>query len=155
MRQTSAEAVGPSNDDAVIHAEFLKRHTNRAEFLNKVFAWNSYLAILVAALFGVRHLVLNLNAASTGLDQLFGEQVRRVDVPKPGINICDDRADIAFKIVDLFNDRWLIRVICVFQLCEEIVQIDFVGLAQGGVNLLDEIGDRCFLMHGLIRQMAK
>ena len=118
LRQPSAKAIGARDNYAIIHTQLFKGHANGAQLLNKVFSWNRYLAILMATLFCIRHLIFNLDAARPGLDHFLGKQIGRMHIAKPSINIRDDRSDIRLVIIDLLNDRLTLSPLSIFQ-CRE------------------------------------
>ena len=68
------------------------------------------LAVLVATLLLIRHLVLDLDGAGTRFDHLSSQQVRGLRVTEARINVGDDRYDVRREILDAvlhvaFEDR--------------------------------------------------
>lgn len=154
-----AEAVGAGDDHAILHAQLLEGEAAGAQLLDEVLARHGHLAVLMAALLGVRHLVLDLEAAGAGLDQLLGEQIGGVLIAEAGIDIGDDRNHMGLEIVDGLDRLRLGGGITLLagglQVLEQVIDGDLVGLAQGDVDLLDQVRDSGLLMHGLVRQMAE
>ena len=65
------------------------------------------LTVLVAALFLIRYLVFQLDAAGARLDKLLGEQVGGLSVTKARVDIGDDRDDMRLIVID-FSDQFLL-----------------------------------------------
>ena len=66
----------------------------------------------MTTLLGVRHLVLDLQAAGASKDQFLGQQVGCVLVAEVGIDVGNDRHNMALERIDAVDDfiqRRLIR----------------------------------------------
>ena len=59
------------------------------------------LAVRMPALLLVADLILDLERARARLDHLLGEQVGRLRVAEPGVDVGDDGNDVAFVALDL------------------------------------------------------
>ena len=155
LGQAGAKAVGSCDDHALVDAQLLEGEAAGAQLFDEVLARDGDLAVLVAALLGVRHLVLDLQAAGAGLDEFLGQQVGRVFVAEARVDVGDDRDDMGFKVVDLIDDLAALGVRARgFQRAEQVVHGDLVGLAQRGVDFLDQVGDGGLFMHRLVGQVA-
>ncbi len=118
-----------------------------------------YLAILVAALLFVRHLVFDLQRTSASFDHLLCKQICCFCVAEPCVDVGDDRHDMRLMAFNLVHDgsstRRIVLFACIIQLPEQYVQLAAVGLTQKGVEFFDKGRNTCFLMHGLVGQWAK
>ena len=98
---------------------------------------NSYLTVLVATLLLVRYLVLQLDTASAGFNHLLGQQVGRFSVTETSVNVCDDRHNVSFKVVDLsdsFSFECLVaRFTRSVQFTEEVIQFPSISLLEESV----------------------
>ncbi len=117
------------------------------------------LAVLVAALLFVRHLVFDLQGAGARLDHLPGEQIGRLGVAEAGVDVGDDRNDVGFVVVDLLLDRLGLDLVTGgasgVQIAEQHAQFAGVGLAQEGVKFFNQRGHAGLLVHRLIGQGAE
>ena len=104
MSQTSTEAICPSYDNAFINAKLFKCHATSAQLGDEIFAWNCDFTVLVATLLRVRNLVFDLQAASTSQDQFLCEQISGMLISEAGINISNNRNNVAFECIDAIND---------------------------------------------------
>ena len=155
LGQAGAKAVGAGDDDAIVHAQLLKRQTAGAQLFDEILARHGDLAVLVAALLGVRDLVFDLQRAGAGLDQFLGQQISGVFVAKARIDIGDDRNHMGFEIVQLFDDLGALGIrFGGFQFLEQVVDRDLVGLTQRDIDFMDQIGDGGLFMHRLVGQVA-
>ena len=120
---------------------------------------HSHLAILVAALLFIRHLVFDLERTSPGLDHLLGEQIGGFSIAKAGVNIGNNRHDMRLEIVNLALDVSFLRCIArsarLVKVAEQQVQFTRVGLAQEGVKFFNQRRHAGLFMHGLIGQRAE
>ena len=76
--------------------------------------WHGNFAVLVTALFLVRHLVFDLKRAGTCLNHLLCEQIGCFCIAEPGINVCDDRNNMGFMLFNLVHDRRRPRRVILF-----------------------------------------
>ena len=113
----------------------------------------------MAALLLIGNLVFDLDAASTGLDHLLGQQVGRFGVTETSVDISDDRHNVSFVVIDLSLDFSSLGVVTGFASVvkggEQQIQFTSVSLAQEGVKLFDQRRHRGFLVHGLVWQRAE
>ncbi len=120
---------------------------------------NGNFTVLVAALLLVGNLVFDLDAASTGFDHFLGQQVGRFSVTETSVDVSDDRHNVSFVVVDLVLDVSSLGLVasfaCSVQSGEQQVQFASVSLAQEGVQLFDQSGNRSLLVHGLVRQRTE
>ena len=100
LGQAGAQRVGAGDDDAVIDAQFEEGVAAGADLGEEVLVRNGDLAVLVAALLFVGHLVLDLEGAGAGLDHLLGEQIGRFGIAETGVDVGDDRHDMGLVVVD-------------------------------------------------------
>ena len=70
LGQPRAERIGARDDDAVVDPKLEEGVADRADLGEEVFVRHRDLAVLVAALLLVGHLVLDLDRAGSGLDHL-------------------------------------------------------------------------------------
>ena len=155
LGQAGAERVGTGHDQALVHAQFEEGVTHGADLGEEVFMRHGDLAVLVAALLFVGHLVFDLDAAGACLDHLLGHQVSRFGIAETGVDVGDDRHHVGDVVVDLFLDRCLGGAFGGVELAEQAAQFARIGLAQEGVQLADQGGDGGFLVHRLVRQRAE
>ena len=155
LGQAGAQRVGAGHDDAVVHAQFEERVAHGADLREEVLVRHGDLAVLVAALLFVRHLVFQLNAAGARFDHLLGQQVGRFRVAEAGVDVGDDGHDVRDEVVDLVLERGLGGAFGRVQLAEQAAQFTGVGLAQERVQLLDQRGDGGLFVHRLVRQRAE
>ena len=117
------------------------------------------LAVLVAALLLVRHLVFDLQRAGARLDHLLGEQVGRLGIAEPCVDVGDDRNHVSFVVVDRVLQPLGFGLVAAFtrriQIAEHTAQFAGVGLLEEGVDLLDQLGHGGLLVHRLVGQGAK
>ena len=159
LRQAGAERVGAGDDDAVVDAEFEEGVAAGAHLREEVLMRHGDLAVLVAALLLVGDLVLDLQRAGARLDHLLGEQIGRLGIAEAGIDVGDDRHDVGLEVVDLLDQRLFLRLVAGLargvDLAEHVAELARVGLAQEGVELLDQRRHRGLLVHRLVRQRAE
>jgi len=159
LGQASAERVGAGNDHAIINAQFHEGITDSADLREEVFVRNGNLAILMTALLFIRNLILDLDAACAGFDELLGEQIGRFGVAETCVDIGDDRNDVRFERVDLREhavgvDRIASRLGRI-KLAEHHAQFAGIGLLQERVEFRDQIGNAGLFMHRLVGQRAE
>ena len=98
---------------------------------------NGDLAVLVAALLFVRHLIFDLERAGPSFDHLLGEQISGFRIAKAGINIGDDRHDMGLEILNLAHDVGFLRRIArragSVEIAEQQVEFTRICLSQEGV----------------------
>ena len=160
LGEAGAERVGAGDDDAVFDAQFQEGVAAGAHLGEEVLVRHGDLAVLVAALLFVGHLVLDLQRAGARLDHLLGEQIGRFGVAEAGVDIGDDRHDVgldscrprASSFCFLGAVAGLARGVDV---AEQAAEFAGVGLAQEGVNLLDQRRHRGLLVHRLVGQRAE
>ena len=101
-----------------------------------------HLAILVATLLSVRHLILKLNATGTSFYHLLRQQIGRLFVTKPGIDICNDWHYVGFEIINFrlnVVDCVVIASLSSGVLCvEHLAEHARIGLPQKGVEFFDQ-----------------
>ena len=123
LGQAGAERVGARDDDAVVDAEFEEGVAERANLREEVLMRNRDLAVLVAALLFIGHLVFDLQGAGARFDHLLGEQVGRLGVAETRIDVGDDRHNMRLEVVDLVLDVLLADRVaflaCLVQLAEQ------------------------------------
>ena len=100
LGQAGAQRVGAGDDDAVVDAQFEEGVAAGADLGEEVLVRNGDLAVLVAALLFVGHLVFDLERAGAGFDHLLGEQVGRFGIAETGVDVGDDRHDMGLVVVD-------------------------------------------------------
>src|SRR3546814_1614070 len=71
-----------------------------ADLRDEVLVRDGDLTVLMAALFFVRDLVLDLERAGTGFYHLLREEVRRLGIAEARVDVGDDRHDVRLVIVD-------------------------------------------------------
>ncbi len=146
LGQASAEGIGPGDDQAVIHAELEEGVADGADLGDEVLVRDRDLAVLVSALLLVGDLVLDLEAARTGLDHLLGQQIGRLRVAEPGIDVGDDRHDMRLELVDRASSRASLTALPAVpgrvDLAEHQTEFAGIGLPQEGVELLDQRRER-------------
>ncbi len=159
LGQAGAERIGAGDDDAVLHAELEEGVAQRAHLGDEVLVRDGDLAVLVAALLLVGHLVLDLQRAGAGLDHLLGEQVGRLGVAEAGVDVGDDRHDVGLEVVDAVLGLLLLGLVAALlggvELAEQVAQLALVGLAQEGVDLGDQRRHGGLLVHRLVGQRAE
>lgn len=159
LGQAGAQGVGTGDDHAIVHAQLEEGVAYGIDLGEEVDVRNGDLAVLVAALLLVGHLVLDLDAAGAGFDHLLGQQVGRLGVAEAGVDVGDDRHHVGFEVVDLGQQLGFLGLVASgagsVQAGEQQVQLAGVSLAQEGVQLFDQAGNRGFLVHGLVRQRAE
>ena len=159
LGQAGAFGVGTGNDHAVVHAQLQERVANRVDLGDEVGVGNGHFTVLVATLLLVGHLVLDLDAARARFDQLLGQQVGGFRVTETGVDVGDDRHNVGLEVVDLVDDLGLLGLVTsglgVVQITEQVVQFPGVSLLQEGVEFPDQVGDRGFLVHGLVGQRTE
>ena len=111
------------------------------------------------ALLFVGHLILNLDCAGTRLNHFLSQQVCGFLVTKAGINICNDWHHVSLKLINLLGEALNLYLVaslfrCI-QLAEQPAKLTGIGLAQKGVQLLNQTGDRRFFVHGLVGEWPK
>ncbi len=114
------------------------------------------LAVLVAALLLVRHLVFDLQRAGARLDHLLGEQIGRLGIAEARVDVRNDRDDVGFVVVDRVLQPLgfgrVARFARCIQIAEHSAQLTRVSLLEEGVYLLDQLGHGSFLVHRLVGQ---
>ncbi len=159
LGQASAQAVGAGNDDAVFHAHFQEGVTDSADLGDEILVRHGHLAVLVAALLFVGNLVLDLQGAGAGLDHFLGQQIGGFRVAETGIDVGDDRHHVRLEIVDLVLDRLGLHGISGgaggIEIAEQAAQFAGIGLAQEGVELLDQRRHAGLFVHRLVGQRAE
>src|SRR5690606_24499282 len=120
---------------------------------------NGHFTVLVAALLLVGNLVLDLDAASACFDHALGQQVGGFRVAETGVDVGDDRYDVGLVVVDLVLDFSRLGVVASFASgilgSEQQVQFAAVSLTEEGVQLFDQVGNGCLLVHRLVRKRAE
>ena len=159
LGQASTQGVGTSNDHAVVDAQLEECVANSVDLGQEVGVRNGDFTVLVAALLLVGNLVFDLDAASTRFDHLLGQQVGGFRVTETSVDVGNDRYNVRFVAVDLSLDfvcfDFVASSASSVQSGEQQVQLTGVSLAQEGVQLFDQAGNRGFLVHGLIRQRTE
>ena len=159
LGQASAQAVGAGNDDAVFHAHFQEGVTDSADLGDEILVRHGHLAVLVAALLFVGNLVLDLQGAGAGLDHFLGQQIGGFRVAEAGIDVGDDRHHVGLEIVDLVLHRLGLHGIAGgaggIEIAEQAAQFAGIGLAQEGVELLDQRRHAGLFVHRLVGQRAE
>jgi hypothetical protein len=107
LGQAGAQRVGARHDEAVVDAQLQEGVAHGADLGQEVFVRHGDLAVLVAALLLVRHLVFDLDAAGARFDHLLGHQVGRFGIAEAGVDVGDDRHHVGDEIVDLVLDGCL------------------------------------------------
>ena len=157
--QAGAERVGPCDDDTVFDTHFEERVAASANFREEVFVRNGNFTILVAALFLVRDLVLDLKGASTGFNHLLCEKISGFCVTKACINVGDDRNNVGFVVVDSVEKLFLFCGVasftCSVDLAEHHAEFARVRLLEERVELFDQRGHGGFFVHGLVREWSE
>ena len=91
-----------------------------------------HLAVLVAALLFIRHLVLDLQRAGPGFDHLLGQQIGGFRIAEAGIDVGDDRNHVGLEIVDLVFDGLCLHVVAGgaggIEIAEQHAKLASVGL---------------------------
>jgi hypothetical protein len=156
LGQPSAERVGARDDHALVHAEFEERIAHRPDLGDEVLVRNGDLAILVAALLFIGNLVFDLDAAGARLDELLGQQIGRLGIAEARVDIGDDRHDVRFMGVDIVLNLGRAHLVASrsrrVEIAEQLVQLARIGLAQEGVEFLDQRRNAGLLVHRLIGQ---
>ena len=155
LGQAGAQGVRAGDDDAVVHAQFQEGVADGTDLGQEVFMWHRDFTVLVAALFLVRYLVFDLDAAGARFDELFRQQVRGFRIAETGVDVGDDGHDVGDVAVDLGLDRLLLSTLGRVQLAEQAAQFAGIGLAQEGVQFADQAGDGGLFMHRLVWQRAE
>ena len=157
LGEACAEGVGARDDDAVLDAELEECIAHGVDLGDEVLVRDGDLARLVTALLGVGHLILDLDGAGAGLDHALGKQVGCFLVTEASVDVGDDRHDVRLEVVDAIDDRGKVLPCgtCLVELDEDVAQFTGIRLATERVDLLDEIGDRSLLVHGLVGQGAE
>ena len=114
LGEAGAERVGAGDDDAVLDAKLKERVAAGAHFREEDFMRHGDLAVLVAALLFVGHLVFDLQRAGARRDHLLGEQIGRLRIAEARIDVGDDRHDMGLKIVDRRQQRLFLRAVAGF-----------------------------------------
>ena len=157
--EAGAERVGARDDDPVFHAHFEEGHAAGADLLEEVFMRHGDLAVLVAALLFVRHLIFDLQRAGARFDHLLGEQVGRLGVAEACVDVGDDRHHVGFVVVDHVFDALGFHGVTSLaggvERAEHHAEFAGVSLPQEGVEFLDQRGHRGLLVHRLVGQGAK
>ena len=99
LGQAGAERIGAGDDDAVLHAKFKEGVAAGAHLGEEDLVRHGDLAVLVAALLFVGHLVFDLQRAGARLDHLLGEQIGRFGIAEARVDVGDDRHDMGLIIV--------------------------------------------------------
>ncbi len=159
LGQAGTQGVGTGHDHPIIHAQFKEGVTYGVDLGDEVLVGHGDLAVLVAALLLVGHLVLELDTAGTGLDHLLGQQVGGLGVAETGVDVGDDRHDVRFVVLDLVGQIVDLGAVTgflgFFSGTEQVVELPGVGLAQEGVELLDQRCHAGLLVHGLVGQRTE
>ena len=159
LGQARAQAVGARDDDAVLDAHFHEGVPQRADLLQEILVRHGDLAVLVAALLFVRHLIFDLQRAGAGLDHLLGEQIGRLGIAEARVDVRDDRYDVRFMIVDRVLDLLCLHLVPGgargVEFAEQAAQLAGVGLAQEGIDFLDQRGNAGLFVHRLVGQGAE
>ena len=159
LGQAGAEAVGARHDDAFGNTQFKEGIADRADLLVEFLMRHGDLAVLVAALLFVRHLVLDLQRAGTGFDHLLGEEVCRLGIAETGVDIGDDWDDMRFVLVDFLDQALRIDRVIGFlrrvQFAKQAAQFAGIRLVEEGVEFLDQVGDAGLFVHRLIGQRTE
>ncbi len=159
LREAGAERVGAGHDHAVFHAQFEEGVAAGADLRQEHLVRHRHLAVLVAALLLIGHLVLDLQRARAGFDHLLGEQIGRLRIAEARIDVGDDRHDVGLEGVDLFDQRLFLRLVAGLagrvEAAENVVELTGVRLAQEGVEFLDQGRHRCLLVHRLVGQRSE
>src|SRR3546814_7429012 len=82
LGEARAQRIGARDDDPVLDAQFQKGVAAGADLRDEILVRNGDLAILVAALLFIRHLIFDLKRAGTRLDHLLGEEIGRLRIPE-------------------------------------------------------------------------
>ena len=113
---------------------------------------HGHFAVLVAALFGVRHLIFDLNATCTGFDHFLRQQICRFFITETGINIGNNRHNMGFEIID--RRQRCINIAAIgarfVQIDEQMPQFARIGLLQKCVDFLNQGRHGGFFVHGLV-----
>ena len=159
LREACAERVGAGHDDAVVDAKLEERVAAGADLRDEHFMRHGDLAVLVAALLLVRHLIFDLQGAGACFDHLLGEQIGRFSVAEARVDVGDHRHDVGLEVVDLVDQRSFLGLVASLtgsvELTEDVVEFARVGLTQEGVEFFDQCRHRGLLVHGLIRQRSE
>ena len=159
LGQASAERVGARNNDAIVDPEFEEGVADGANLGEEVLVRHRDLAVLVAALLFVGHLVFDLQRAGACLDHLLGQQVSRLGVTETGVDVRDDRHDMRLEVVDLVLDVAFLDGVavlaCLVELPEQAAEFASVSLPQERVQFFDQRRHRGLLVHRLIGQRAE
>jgi hypothetical protein len=156
LGQARAQRVGAGDDDAVLDAEFEEGVAAGADLREEVLVRHRDLAVLMAALLLVGDLVLDLQRAGAGLDHLLGEQIGRLGIAEARVDVGDDRHDMGLVLVDRLEQLLLAQLVAGgargVDVAEHHAQLAGVGLAQEGVEFLDQRRDAGLLVHRLVGQ---
>ena len=152
--------VGAGDDDAVVDAQLQEGVAAGADLREEVLVRHGDLAVLVAALLFVGDLVLDLQRAGAGLDHLLGQQVGRLGIAEAGVDVGDDRHDVGLVVVDRARCSALPSASspaarAASRSRNMHAQLAGVGLAQEGVEFLDQRRNRGLLVHRLVGQRAE
>ena len=159
LGQAGAERIGAGDDDAVFHTHFEEGMAAGTDLLEEVFVRHGDLAVLVAALLFVRHLIFDLERAGPRFDHLLGEEVGRFRIAEAGVDVGDDRHDVGFIIVDrVFEPLGFDGVTGLTGLVERAehhAEFAGIGLLEEGVKLFDQRGNAGLFVHRLVGQGAE
>ena len=113
----------------------------------------------MAALLFVRNLIFDLQRAGACFDHLLGEQIGCLGIAETGVDIGDDRNDMGFEILDGIDQIGLCGGIAgvagLVEITEEEVEFASIGLAQEGVQFLDQRRNAGLFVHRLVGQGAE
>ena len=102
-------------------------------------------AVLVAALFFIRHLIFDLQGAGPGLDHLFGQEVSCLSIAEAGVNVGDDRHDMGLVVFNGVEEFFFAPGVpggaCCINIPEHEAKLARVSLLQEGVKFFDEAGN--------------
>ena len=102
LSETCAEGICARDDDSVFDTKLEKGIANCTNFGEKLLVRNGNLAVLMAALLCIRHLVLELNRTGTSLDHSLSQKIRCLFVAEPSVYVCNDRHYMCLIVIYLF-----------------------------------------------------
>ena len=156
-RQACSQGVGAGDDDAVLDAELQEGVAHRVQLGDEVLVGHGHLAGLVATLLGIGDLVFDLDGAGARFDHALGQQVGGLLVAEAGVDVGDHGHHVGLVAVDA---RERLRHVAALdaglvERREQMPQLPGVGLAQEGVDFLDQVRHRGLLVHALVGQRAE
>jgi hypothetical protein len=156
LGQPSAERVGARDDHALVHAEFEERIAHRRILAMKSSCGTVTLPSWWPHCFSSETWFSIWMQQAPASMNFLAKQIRRLGIAEARVDIGHDRHDVRFMGVDIVLNLGRAHLVASrsrrVEIAEQLVQLARIGLAQEGVEFLDQRRNAGLLVHRLIGQ---